>query len=321
MSPRPTVRHYLEYGAYRSIAGTLSVAPEVLADRLGAGLGWLTARTVPLRWGVAMSQLELAFPDRGLSWRRKVARRSYAHLGAEAIAMVRMGGMPRAQIVERTDLRGFELVEESLAQGRGVMVVTGHFGNWEVGGAAVAARGHPIDVVVARQRNRLFDERIEWSRERLGLGVIPRGKASARVLESLRAGRVVGILGDQDAREAGVFVDFFGRPASTARGPALLAIRAGARLVVAVSRRLSGGRPRYAVDFESVDVPRTGDIRRDVRALTQAYTSRLENFIREAPEQYFWLHRRWKTLPSLPPPGTGGDDAAYQVNPPRVSGL
>ena len=310
MTAKPTLRHRAEYLAYRAIAGGLSLAPEALADRMGSGLGWVVARTARIRWDVAMSQLQHAFPDRDEAWRRDVARRSYAHLGSEAIAMVRMARLRPEDVVRRTELRGFESVEAAIAEGRGVVAVTGHLGNWEIGGAAVAARGFPVDVVVARQRNRLFDARLTRSREELGLTIIPRAKAPRGVLSSLRRGRVVGILGDQDARRAGVFVDFFGRPASTARGPAVLSIRADALLVLAVALRESGPRPRYVVHFEPVTVSRTGELDHDVRALTQAYTARLEDFIRDRPEQYFWLHRRWKTPVPEAPPAALGDGVA-----------
>lgn len=304
---RPTLRHRAEYLAFRTVGGILSAAPERWADRTGAALGWLTARVAPVRWSLVMSQIGRAFPERDLAWRKEVARRSYAHLGAEAIAMVRMSSRGGGQIVERTTVHGIEVVEEAVARGQGVVVVTGHLGNWELGGAAMAARGLPVDVVVARQRNRLFDARLESSREALGMKVIPRGQAPRRVLESLRAGRVVGILGDQDARKAGIFVDFFGRPASTARGPAVLSLRAGARLVLGIAIREGGAEPRYAVYFEALDPPGTGDLDRDVRSLTQSYTRRLETYIRRFPEQYFWLHRRWKTPPPGPPDRNGSD--------------
>ncbi|NNM32556.1 MAG: lysophospholipid acyltransferase family protein [Gemmatimonadetes bacterium] len=300
-TPPPTLRHRIEYLAFRTVSGILSAAPEGLADRTGAALGWLTARVAPVRWSLVMSQLERAFPERDLSWRKEIARRSYAHLGAEAIAMVRMSARGADQVVARTSVHGIDVVEEAVARGQGVVAVTGHLGNWELGGAALAARGLPVDVVVARQRNRLFDARLEASREALGMTVIPRGQAPRRVLGSLRAGRVVGILGDQDARKAGIFVDFFGRPASTARGPAVLSLRSGARLVLGVAIREGGAEPRYAVYFEALDPPGTGDLDQDVRSLTQSYTRRLEEYIRRFPEQYFWLHRRWKTAP----PGTG----------------
>ena len=292
-----SLRHWTEYAAYRAAGGFLGVVPEVLADRGGAGVGWVAARAAPVRWSVVTEQLERAFPDRDAAWRRDIARRCYSHLGAEAIAMLRTAKLDKAGVQERTRVHGFELVEDAARAGSGVVIVTGHLGNWEVGGASVAARGYPMDVIVARQRNKLFDAHLSRSRDRLGLTVVPRAQAPSRMVGALREGRVVGILGDQDARRAGVFVDFFGRPAATARGPALLALRANAALLFGVAIRAPGARPSYDVFIERVEAERTGHLREDVIRLTQAFTSRLEHYIRLHPAQYFWLHRRWKTSP------------------------
>lgn len=320
------VRHRLEYGAFRLVSDTCNAAPERLADRAGAALGWLAARLGRPRWEVVTAQLAAAFPEASEPWRREVARRCYAHLGAEAVAMFRLARLGPKEMRARTRVSGLELLERPLREGRGVMVVTGHLGNWEVGAAAVSARGLPVDVVAARQRNPLFDARLTRAREGLGLTVIPRDEARPRVLASLRAGRIVGILGDQDARRAGIFVDFFGRPAATARGPALLTLRAGAVLTTLFALRLPGSPPRYDVRIEEVDVsqvgapakeaaappraataaapplPRAARLATHVAALTQAFTSRLEARVRDHPEQYFWHHRRWKTAPPAAAP-------------------
>ena len=322
------IRHRLEYGAFRLISDTCNAVPERLADRAGASLGWLAARLGRPRWDVVTAQLAAAFPDASEAWRREVARRCYAHLGAEAVAMFRLARLGPKEMRARTRVSGLELLERPLREGRGVMVVTGHLGNWEVGAAAVTARGLPVDVVAARQRNPLFDARLTRAREGLGLTVIPRDEARPRVLASLRAGRIVGILGDQDARRAGIFVDFFGRPAATARGPALLALRADAVLTTLFALRLPGSPPRYDVRIEEVDVsqvgavdppraattvdpppPRAAGLATHVAALTQAFTSRLEARVREHPEQYFWHHRRWKTAPPAAAPEEPSPDA------------
>lgn len=298
-------RHRLEYAAFRCVTGAFGAAPEVVADRGGAGLGWLAARVGKPRWGVVGEQLEQAFPEADDRQRRDVGRRCYAHLGAEVVAMLRLARLDSRKVVKRTRMIGREILEEAAQTGRGILLVTAHFGNWELAGASITARGFPLDVVAARQRNLLFDRRINLSREKLGMRVIPRGEARRGVLESLRAGRFVGILGDQDARRAGVFVDFFGRPAATARGPALLALRAGVPLATTFCIRLPGRRPRYEVRIKRLSLPASGggpasasgNLAARVTALTQAHTARLEALVRRHPEQYFWLHRRWKTPP------------------------
>lgn len=305
---RRRLRHSVEYGVLRVVAAVCGALPAVVADRAGTLLGWVAARVGRPRWKVVTRQLRMAFPDATEQWRRGVARRSYAHFAREAVATFRLAGASRAEILKRTRLVGGELLEEAAREGRGVMVVSGHLGNWEVGAAGVVARGFPMDIVVARQRNRRFDRYLTRARERLGVNVIPRGDAPRGVLESLAEGRVVGLMGDQDARRAGVFVDFFGKPASTARGPAVLSMRAGVVLATFCATRLPGWRPRYEVRIEAVPEaeaePGTGRAA-TIAARTRAFTRRLEVQVREQPCQYFWHHRRWKT-----PPPQGRNDAA-----------
>ncbi len=307
--PWRAARHRIEYAFLRVVAAVCAVVPEALADRAGAMLGWFVARVGRPRWEVVSEHLRRAFPERDERWRRSVGRRCYAHLGAEAVATFRLAGMSTRALRERTRVVGIELLEAASREGRGVVVVSAHLGNWEVGGAAVIAQGCPMDIVVARQRNELFDRYLARSRERLGFGIIPRGEARGGVLKSLREGRAVGIMGDQDARRAGVFANFFGRPASTARGPAILAMRSGAEMIMLFAIREPGWRPRYTVYLEPLATA-TEDRRRAGRGeavsiLTQAFTSRIEERVREYPAQYLWLHRRWKT----PPP-----DAVEQRN-------
>lgn len=313
---RRSVRHRIEYLFLRVVAAVCAVLPEMLADRAGAALGWVVARAGRPRWHVVEEHLRMAFPEGGERWRRSVGRRCYVHLGAEAVAMFRLAGMSADALRERTTVEGLELLDAAAREGRGVVVVSAHLGNWEVGGAAVVARGYPMDIVVARQRNELFDRHLTRSRQRLGFGIIPKGEARRGVLGSLRAGRAVGIMGDQDARRAGVFANFFGRPASTARGPALLAMRSGAEVITLFAIREQGWRPRYTVYLEPLAPPaREGAGRpgRDeaVAALTQMFTTRIEERVREYPAQYFWQHRRWKT----PPPEAWEQDGTTRAGP------
>ncbi len=310
--PRRRWRHAAEYAALRLVVGVCRAAPARLADRVGATLGRIVARAGRPRWDVAMRQLETSFPAADPEWLARVARRCYRHLGAEAVATFRLAGSRRRRLLSRTTVVGLEVLEAARAEGRGVVLVSGHLGNWEVGAAALVARGHPMDIVAARQRNRLFDDYLGRSRARMGMTAIPREDARRGVLAALKAGRIVGIMGDQDARDAGVFVDFFGVPASTARGPAVLALRAEAAMATFYTVRLPGRRPRYRVLVEALTVgaespppgssarnglPSGMDRRTAVEALTQAHARRLEEHVRRSPEQYFWLHRRWKTPP------------------------
>jgi len=220
---RPNFQHRIEYLAYRLIVGALSFAPERLALLFGEGLGWVAGVCLRIRWRTVDEHLQKAFPGQDAKWRRSVARASFRHLGRESVATFRLGRMDADELRERTEVVGFEALEEAAAEGKGLIVVSGHFGNWEIGGASLAIRGIPMEVVGQRQRNPLFDTDLNANRNRLGMTVIERREAPKRVLRALRAGRAVGIVGDQNVRRGGIFVDFFGRPASTARGTALFA--------------------------------------------------------------------------------------------------
>jgi KDO2-lipid IV(A) lauroyltransferase len=185
------------------------------------------------------------------------------------------------------------------------VLLTGHLGNWELGGAAIAARDVPLDVVGKGMSNRRFQGDLFALRERLGMRVIDMGEASRRALRSLAEGRVVALLGDQRAHGGGVLVPFFGRPAVTARGPALFAVLSGAPVFVAFAVREEGAAARYALDFQRLTLTPTSDLEGDVLALTRAYTLALEVAVRAAPEQYFWQHRRWKGAPAEEPVSDG----------------
>jgi Kdo2-lipid IVA lauroyltransferase/acyltransferase len=177
----------------------------------------------------------------------------------------------------------------------------------------VAARGVPVRAVVRGQTNPRVTHRLNGVRERLGVVPIDQAVAPRAVPRALRDGAAVGIVADQDARRAGVWVPFFGHPASTYRGPALFAVRFGAPLFACSAVRLPGRRPRYAVELRRVEVERCGELEEDVLRLTAALVDDLERAVRLAPGQYFWFHKRWKTPPPEPP--SAGDGTTSVTDP------
>lgn len=294
---RATRAHRLEYLGFRVASLLARALPERAAVGFGALLGEVAYRLVRIRREEVERHLALAFPDWPPGWRQRVARESYCHLGREGVAVLRLAAPGAKDALARAPIAGYEVFERAVGGGRGAMVLSGHLGNWEVGAAALAARGVPLDVVVRGQGNPLFDRELRCTRERLGMQVIDQRAAAREVVRSLRAGRVVAMVGDQDAGRRGLFVDFFGMPASTARGPALLALRAGAPVFLGVALRAPAGPVPYDLRLVPLEVERTGVRDEDVRRLTEAYTRGLEALVREAPGQYFWHHRRWKSRP------------------------
>jgi Kdo2-lipid IVA lauroyltransferase/acyltransferase len=290
------LKHRAEYALILLVRALDRVLGAGVMGRLAAGLGRLAYRPLGIRADVVEAHLRQAFPDRDEQWIRHTAARSYAHLGREGIALLRMSRLDRDQVLAATTFGpDFDELRAAAAAGTGVVVATGHLGNWEVAGAALAARGVALDAVAQRQANPYFDRLINRARARLGIRVIPRGGATSRAMAALREGRVVALVADQDARTVGVFVPFLGRLASTHRGAAVLALRSGAPLFMGVMTRGEDG--VYEGRVERVPVPAEGEFEERVRAMTAAFTRALEREVRAHPEQYFWHHRRWKTAP------------------------
>jgi Kdo2-lipid IVA lauroyltransferase/acyltransferase len=296
------LQHRFEYALTRALEAGLGGLPRSSAERIGAGLGGFVRRPLGIRVGVVRENLRLAFPDETEAWRERVAVESYRHLGREVAAMLRLSTLDPTRVRETVripdeDWRAFK--EARAEHERGVLLVTGHYGNWEMAAAGVAARGMPISAIVKRQSNALVDARIAAARRALGVETVEMAHAPRQVPRALLGGRCVGIVGDQDARRSGVWVPFFGQPASTHRGPAVFALRVGAPLFAAVARRAEDG--TYLLTGSRIDTRPTDSFEDDVVRVTGALAAHLEREIRVDPTQYLWLHKRWKTRPPEEP--------------------
>jgi KDO2-lipid IV(A) lauroyltransferase len=297
---KPTLSHRAEQALFMSAVSLSRVLGDNAAARVGSALGKLGYFPFRFRRQLVEKHLRWAFPDRDDQWIDATARAAYAHLGREAIATIRLARMTREDVLTRTTVIGLEAFRAALAQGKGLVLASGHVGNHEIGAAALSARGIPLDLVVQRQANPLFDAALVASRERLGLGIIDRFQATRLAIKALRGGRAVAFAADQNAGKAGIFVPFFGRAASTHRGAALFAVKTEAPLFLGTSLRKGN---QYEVLLQPVEVDRIGELEEVVYRLTVAFTERLEAVVRQAPEQYLWLHRRWKTRPPEEPRG------------------
>lgn len=297
---KPRLQHRIEYAAFRTALGALRILPSNAAEAVGAGIASLGYRPFGFRADDVAQNLKRAFPEQDDAWRRDIAAQAYAHIGREMVAMMRLSRMPRDELIARTEIIDFENIARRYREsGRGAVVIGGHFGNWEVGAAMMAARGFPISMVAQRQSNPLFDRHLVEARRRLGIDVIERGRAPRLALRALRDREVVVFGADQNAARSGIFVPFFGHPASTHRGPALMAVRTRALVFLATPLRLENG--TWRMGLEEIEYDTTGELDDVVLRLTEAFTARLEAAIRRNPEQYLWHHRRWKTRPPQEP--------------------
>jgi Kdo2-lipid IVA lauroyltransferase/acyltransferase len=298
----PTLSHRLEYAATRAAVAALRLLGWRGASAVGGWLGRLAYRPFGIRAGVVERQIAAAFPHLSPAEVRDLSARSYESLGRTSIETAVLPGTPRQAILDRVErVEGWEHIDAALAKGKGIIAVTGHLGNWELGGAYVAARGVGIDAVVRGAANKLFEAYVTRTRSEAGVFVVHDRDAVRRTPRALRENRMVALLADHDALGlASTFVSFFGRPAKTPRGPAVFALRFETPTVfIAIVRQPSG---RYAFLVEPVEVTRSGDRDADIDAIVQRYTQMLEARVREYPEQYFWQHRRWRRQPPDTPP-------------------
>jgi KDO2-lipid IV(A) lauroyltransferase len=299
---QPSFTHRAEYAAIRGAVAAMERLSFQRAGGLGERIGRLGYRPLGIRRAVVERQLAAAFPELGRAEIERIARAAYASLGRTSVETAILPSCTPRQIIDLFErVNGWDVVEELVSRRKGLIVVTGHLGNWELGGAYVAARGLPIDAVARHMANPLFDRYLTATRQRIGMSVVHDEEAVRRVPRSLRGGRAVAFLVDQGAVGlASTWVPFFGRYAKTPRGPAVFALRLGAPIVFGVALRLPSG--RFGLSFEAGEARDPGDREADVDRIVAAYTAALERWVRRAPEQYFWHHRRWKhQRPGTPP--------------------
>lgn len=301
--PREIVmRHRVQYAALRGVLGAFGRLGFRRASDLGARIGTLGHRPLGIRRTVVERQIAAAFPEWDAARVSATARATYENLGRTTIEAAVLSRYGNNKILELFDEpEGWPLIERAAKQGRGIILVAGHLGSWELGGAYLAARGLDFEVVARQMENPLFDAYLTRTRNRIGMKVIYDGDAVRRVPRALRNNAVVGFLMDQGAAGlASTWVPFFGRYAKTPRGPAVFALRLKTPVFFVAPLRKPDG--RFMLGIEEVPVSETGDKNADVDRIVADYTAVLERWVRRAPEQYFWHHRRWKhQQPDTPP--------------------
>jgi KDO2-lipid IV(A) lauroyltransferase len=242
--------------------------------------------------------LDIAFPGLSLSERRRLLRGCFQNLGRLLGVFSHFAG-DDPQVIERViECEGIERLDAARRNGRGVILFTGHVGAWELSSFALSLFGYPLSFLVRRIDNPKIEKLIDGVRTRLGNRTIDKRSAAREMLQILNEGGTLGILVDLNTLDReGIFVNFFGAQASTTFMLAKLALRTGAE-VIPVFAPWDQRRRRFLLKIdERLSVDRTGNEEEDVRRLTQAFTSVVEDYVRRYPDQWLWIHRRWKTRP------------------------
>ncbi|MBJ81106.1 MAG: lipid A biosynthesis acyltransferase [Myxococcales bacterium] len=290
------MKNTLIYFSLRTLAFILKHTPWLclkLLARLLAPMAYYIARK---ETQTALENLEIAFPERPLSERRKIVRAMYDHLAISAMEIIQIEKFVATDNGLSLQPEQEQLFREALAQNKGVVAVTGHIGNWELLAQFLVQQGIPM-VTIARPT---YDPRItKWLdqvRSQYGLEVIWRGEntVSREMIRTFRSNKILALLMDQDTRVQSIFSPFFGKPASTPSAAAALALRFDAPIIFGWNHRTPTGHKFY---FEKIIPPEIEDKEAAKQQLIDRLNQKLEDAIRQQPEQWVWLHKRWKTRP------------------------
>jgi Kdo2-lipid IVA lauroyltransferase/acyltransferase len=292
------MRQRLEYAAAWPFIKILGMLPRPLARAAGMGLARVVYLLHVRLRQVGMRNLALAFPEKTEGERARILRGEFASLGRQLAEVCHFPKYTRENVEQVVVYDGLENYEQAHARGKGVLFLTAHFGGWELSAFTHSLHGHWMHVVSRAMDNVYLDRLIRQYRTMHGNQTVDKNDFVRGLLAAMKAGEVVGILMDTNMTPPqGIFVDFFGIPACTASGLARIALRTDAA-VVPTFTIWDADLGKYRLRFDlAVELARTGDLEADIKANTQRFTSIIEEYVRKYPEQWLWVHRRWKTRP------------------------
>ena len=292
------MREDLEYAVVWALVKLLGVLPRRVARGVGAGVGWTAYRLMGRLRQTGLRNLELAFPEKTTAEREMILRKLYRNLGWLLGEFCQMSGYTRENTREFLRYEGLEHYLAARERGKGVLIVTGHLGAWELSSYYHSLMGYPMSIVIRRLDNAKVDRLVNEIRCLHGNRVLHKDDFARGLLGAMRHGETVGILMDTNMTPPqGVFVPYFGRLACTASGLARVALKTGAAVLPGFMVWEERER-KYVLRFgEEIPVVSTGDDEADAVANTARFTAVIEDFVRRYPEQWLWVHRRWKTRP------------------------
>ena len=291
-------RSHLEFAGAWTLILTLRALPYRISVALAELLGLALGCAIPKWRQVAEDNLQRALPDLSSGERKRIRKGVFRNLGRVAFALAKLPAWSARTVRKHVAFTGLEHYHAARAKGRGVLLLTAHLGNWELGAIAHAAAVAPFHVMVRPIENPRVDSLVESLRRSHGNSVIAKRNAAREVLRVLASNGTVGILADQNTvREEAVFVELFGMTASANKGLARLALCSGAAVVPAIARWDADSKTHVVEYAPEVAIVRTDSPARDIETNSQRFQLAIEDRIRRYPDQWLWIHRRWKTQP------------------------
>ena len=292
MKKNKKIQHYIEYISLKMLISFLHLFSINAAKKIGFFLADIAFVFVPIRKKHIIDSLTKSFPAKSEQEIKKIAKDVYKQFVCTVVEIIFVSKMTDEQIKDAVCFENIYLIEQTLKKGKGGVIMSAHFGNWEMLALSFAKR-YPLSVIVAKQENPYFDNIINNIRSKRGYKTIYKDVAPLGVLRALKRNEFVAILADQHAGVQGVYTPFFYREVSTPKGPAVFALRAKCPLYTGFCARQPDG--RYVVTFEEISLPNTGDDEKNIEVIMTEYNKILQRHVEENPSFWFWFHRRWKS--------------------------
>ncbi len=311
-----TLKNLVEYALFLPVNALARRMSFRAAGALGSALGGFVWRRAGYRKSITLDNLRRAFPGMPEPDIRTIALGAYRGYGRALMEMLWSGGAGEDELRSTMTLDNPGVPLDALARGKGLILLSGHFGAWEFVVTSMSLLlGRPVIAIAQSQRNPYVDAVISANRNRFGSGTVSMHKSVREVMKLLQAGKIVGMLGDQSGPKESLFIDFFGRPAATHRGAAAFSLRFDAPIVMFFFIRQADG--TYRTVYEEVDREGlSGTPEENIVELTRRHTAVLERYIRKYPDHWLWMHKRWKHteyFESLPPGARRHDPAGESV--------
>ena len=288
-------KHFFYYILAVIISGLFLYIPRKIALGFGVFIGDLIFYLSRKERAKAVKNLSIAFgSEKSTKEILNICRNCFRNLGKGLIEFLQLPRLNSYNLSKLVTFEGRENMDNTLKKGKGGIILTAHIGNWELVGASGPLCGYKSNTIVRPTKLQLIDDWVNKRREKTGLKCIGRGASIKSALQCIKRNELLGILADVDTKVDGVFVDFFGKPAYTPRGPVSIALKTGCALLPTFIIRQKDNTHRLIIE-KPIELKITGDTEEDIRYNTEVYTKIIESYIRKYPEQWIWLHDRWKT--------------------------
>lgn len=288
------IKHIIEFLFVIVLTPFLIIIPYNIRIKIGEYLGLIIYYVYKRRRDITFDNISNSFPEMNREWHNNVCKKSFMHFGIIAMEFIQLFRFNDKFIRKHILIQGEEHIKEALAKGRGIIGLCPHLGNWEFVAACIALKDYPVSVIMKRQSNPFINQIIEKLRSSFNMECIYKSNAGFPVIRALKRNRIVAFVADQDAGKNGLFLKFLGRPASTAQGPARFAISNNSPALVFTGIKEKNTFKIIISKSLNFDYNKK-NLKSAVINNTSVWTKKMEEYIKKYPEQYFWMHRRWKS--------------------------